>query len=137
VLEDVITSLRSRHSEAELKTDIHYHILLRMIAEGLGGNDPILHNASALLLFHADKNANMASINANLACQNAALAAETLGVGAFYTGFILLACRHDARINTLLGIPKDDEISAGLALGYPKVRFSKWIERKPANVTWR
>jgi nitroreductase len=79
----------------------------------------------------------MAGISASLAVQKAALAAETLNIGAFYAGFVLFAIRHDPSFRKYLGIPDDHEVHGALALGYPKLKFKKWIERKPADVTWR
>ncbi len=100
------------------------------------GIDTILYNAPALILFHADKRMRFAEANANLALQNATFIAYTLGLGSFYTGYLVSACAHDRAIPRLLGLPKGHRVYAGLTLGYPKITFSRWIERNPAGIRW-
>ncbi len=100
------------------------------------GSDVLLYNAPALLLFHADEVGVSSGTDANLALQNASLAAETVGLGCFYTGFVVSTCERDDSIAKFLSLPEHHKIYAGLALGYPKLTFRKWPERKPARVTW-
>jgi nitroreductase len=100
------------------------------------GKDVILHNAPVLIIFHASQTAIFANVNANLGAQNAALMAHSLGVGAFYLGYVVTACENDSRIPKLLGIPKNHRIYAGLALGYPAVRFTNWIEKESPKIRW-
>jgi nitroreductase/NAD-dependent dihydropyrimidine dehydrogenase PreA subunit len=107
------------------------------IAERMRENkDLVLHGAPALILFHADKRVRFANENANLAVQNATLIACSLGLGSFYTGYVLSACSHDRSMAKLLPLPDKHEVYGGLGLGYPGVHFSRWIERNPAKVTW-
>jgi len=137
-LERTIEELRKIHNKEDLEQDHAFNVIVKKVSEvQAGGEDVLLHNASAIIIFYADKHASMGGINANLAVQNALLAAETLGIGAFYSGFVLFAIRHDPEFKKILKIPDTCEIHAALALGYPKVKFKKWIERKPAEITWR
>lgn len=108
----------------------------RVVNDVRNGKDTILHNAPTLILFHADKGASFASVNANLALQNATFVAESLGLGSFYTGYMVAACDRDKSIPKLLGIPSTHKVYGGLALGYPKFRFKKWIERKSPRIKW-
>jgi nitroreductase/NAD-dependent dihydropyrimidine dehydrogenase PreA subunit len=106
------------------------------------GADPILHHAPALLVFHARRNAGFADVNAHLAVQNASLLAHSLGVGHFYAGWVMAACRApmspawSRRIPNLIGIPPANRLHGALALGYPLPRFKNWIERNPARIQW-
>jgi len=100
------------------------------------GIDVLLNRAPALLFFHADTLGLFPGTDANLALQNASLAAETLGLGCFYTGFVVSVCERDDSIATFLSLPEHHKIYAGLAIGYPILAFEKWPERKPARVTW-
>jgi nitroreductase/NAD-dependent dihydropyrimidine dehydrogenase PreA subunit len=137
-LKETIEELRKTHKKEELEQDHAFNVIVKKVSEVQeGGEDVFLHNPSAIILFYADKHASMGGINANLAVQNALLAAETLGVGAFYSGFALFAIRHNPKFKKILKIPETCEIHAALALGYPKVKFKKWIERNPADITWR
>lgn len=100
------------------------------------GTDVFMNNAPALVLFHGEDNGGMAVIDANLALQNATLAAEALGLGCYYTGFVAMACKRDDGIAKFLSLPETHTIFGALALGYPRLAFKKWPERKPARVTW-
>lgn len=106
------------------------------------GADPILNGAPVLLAFHARRTVGFADVNAQLALQNASLVAHALGIGNFYTGWLLAPCRApmarawNRRIPDLLGIPSDNVLYSALALGYPKPRFKNMIERKPPTIIW-
>jgi nitroreductase/NAD-dependent dihydropyrimidine dehydrogenase PreA subunit len=106
------------------------------IAAFKGGNDIILRNAPVLIIFHADELSMMPDINAHLAIQNATLMAHSLGLGSFYTGLLLTAAQRDKSIGNMINLPKNHKIYGGLAIGYPKYKFKKWIERKTPEVSW-
>lgn len=101
------------------------------------GTDIILHEPPVLLLFCADSvGGTFAGTNANIALHNAALAAEALGLGCFYTGFVVTISERDDSIPKLVGLPETHKIYGALAMGYPKIKFKKWPERNPAKITW-
>jgi hypothetical protein len=114
----------------------------RMIQMFESGADPILNGAPVLLAFHARRTVGFADVNAQLAQQNASLVAHALGIGHFYTGWVLSPCRApmarmwNRRIPSLLGIPPDNNLYGALALGYPTPKFKNMIERKPAQIRW-
>jgi nitroreductase/NAD-dependent dihydropyrimidine dehydrogenase PreA subunit len=101
------------------------------------GTDIILHEPPVLLLFCADSvGGTFAGTNANIALHNVALAAEALGLGCFYTGFVVTVSERDDSIAKLVGLPETYKIYGALAMGYPKIKFRKWPERNPAKATW-
>lgn len=100
------------------------------------GTDGILYGAPVLVLFHGDRHAPFAATNAHLAVQNASLVCETLGLGAFYTGFVLFACKVNRAITRLLSLPPHHRIYGGLAIGYPRFHYHHWIDRNPAHIQW-
>jgi nitroreductase/NAD-dependent dihydropyrimidine dehydrogenase PreA subunit len=106
------------------------------VAAFKSGNDIILRNAPVLIIFHADELSMMPDINAHLAIQNATLMAHSLGLGSFYTGLLLTAAQRDKSIGNMINLPKNHKIYGGLAVGYPKYEFKKWIERKTPGVSW-
>jgi hypothetical protein len=114
----------------------------RMIQMFESGADPILNGAPVLLAFHARRTVGFADVNAQLALQNASLVAHALGIGHFYTGWVLSPCRApiartwNRRIPSLLGIPPDNNLYGALALGYPIPKFKNMIERKPPQIRW-
>ena len=101
------------------------------------GTDLVLFKAPVLILFHADRAVRFADQNANLAAQNAMLAAHSLGLGSLYTGYVVTALSHDKAVHRLVKLPAAHRVYAGLALGYPAIRFPRWIERNPADIEWR
>lgn len=114
----------------------------QMIQMFESGADPVLNGAPALLAFHARRTVGFADVNAQLALQNASLVAHSLGIGHFYTGWVLSPCRApmarawNERIPSLLGIPPGNVLYGALALGYPIPRFKNMIERKPPHIRW-
>ena len=106
------------------------------------GADPILNGAPALLAVHAKQTIGFADVNAQLALQNASLVAHSMGVGHFFTGWLIAPCRAplarawNRRIPDLIGIPAANELHGALALGYPIPRFKNWIERRPPHIRW-
>ena len=100
------------------------------------GVDVILFDAPVLLLFHADKKVRFGEANANLALQNGTMAALSLGLGCFYTGYVITACSHLKSLREMLRLPAGHRLYGGLAIGYPRIRFTRWIDRNPPKVTW-
>jgi nitroreductase len=98
--------------------------------------DFVLFEAPVLLFFHADKTMRSADVNATLALHNATMVASSLGLGSFYTGYVVTACSHDRAIPRLIELPRKQRVYGGLALGYPAIQFSRWIDRRPAQVRW-
>jgi nitroreductase/NAD-dependent dihydropyrimidine dehydrogenase PreA subunit len=107
-----------------------------VVAEFDRGTDYILRAPPVLVLFCADTVGGFPSVSANLAVMNAMLAAESLGLGCYYAGFVLRACRRDKSIASLVSLPETHGIYGVLAMGHPRVKFRKWPDRKPARVTW-
>jgi nitroreductase/NAD-dependent dihydropyrimidine dehydrogenase PreA subunit len=114
----------------------------RMIRQYESGGDPILHGAPVLLVFHAPRTVGFADVDAQLALQNASLVAHALGVGHFYTGWVLspgrapMARAWNRRIPDLIGMPPGNELYGALALGHPIPKFRNTIERKPPRIEW-
>ena len=106
------------------------------------GADPILNGAPALLVFHAKSTDGYADVNSQLALQNASLVAHSLGIGHFYTGWVLAPCRAPMarawnwRMPDLMGIPSGNGLYGALALGYPIPKFKNMIVRKSPQISW-
>jgi nitroreductase/NAD-dependent dihydropyrimidine dehydrogenase PreA subunit len=109
----------------------------RVIKEYNDGKDTILFSAPCVLFFHADKSINFSDVNSSLAVQNAMLLCHSLGLGCFYAGYVVSACKRDSSIPDLLSIPKKNQVYGALAMGYPKFKYKKWIERRPARIEWK
>jgi len=106
------------------------------------GADPILNGAPALLAFYAPNTDGFGDVNTQLAIQNASLTAHSLGIGHFYTGWVIapgrapLARAWHKRIPDLIGVPTDHTLHGALALGHPIPRFKNILPKNAAEITW-
>jgi nitroreductase len=105
------------------------------IKEQMAGNHVILHEAPALIAFHGQPDKAMASINAQLCIENALLAMTGMGLGGYYVGFVNVAAPRDKRLLDVLKVPSDHKLFGVVAVGYPKEKLTRWIEREP-RITW-
>lgn len=126
--------LRGAHDAEEIGRWIGQFELIA--AQMRNGRDLVLHGAPALLLFHAEKTVRFAEVNASLALQNGTMIAGSLGLGTFYTGYVVTAFARERALQRLVGLPKKDRVYGGLALGYPRVGFPRWIDRNPPRIVW-
>lgn len=133
-----ITTLTIRWQKHILQTEPDpFPAFLRLVqAFEEKGDDQILRQAPALLVFHADRHLEFAEASANLALENASLLCQGIGLASFYAGYMVDVCQHDDAIPRLLAIPDNHIIYGALALGYPKLKFKNRMERKPASITW-
>ena len=115
----------------KLKHPKAYHFLplmQRLSSAYRRGNDAILRKATSVVLFHTKENDSFSLTNCNLAYQNASLMSETLGISQFYIGFLCKAIQlAPGSLEKRLGIK--GHIQAAMALGLPKIKFEKYIDR--------
>jgi len=129
--------LYTLRGEKDVKQVMRWIEQLAVMAEKMDKNiDLVLFGAPLLLLFHADKTLRSADVNATLALHNATMIASSLGLGSFYTGYVMTALNHDRSIPRLIDLPRGQRVYGGLAVGYPSIRFSRWIDRKPPQIRW-
>lgn len=112
-------------------------IFEKMEREFAKGNDYVLRGASAMILFHTPSEVMFGKEDANLAYQNASLMAESLGIAQFYTGFVCVASSktQHKKLAEILGV-KGSVVHAGMALGRPKFKFKKYIDKKDIVVNY-
>lgn len=96
----------------------------------LAGKDMILRGATAVLLIYTPKNHLFGAADANLAYQNGSLMAESLGVGNFYTGFVIKALDRDSNGKFAKSLGIKGKIHAGLAMGMPQFKYPNYVDRK-------
>ena len=101
-----------------------------------GAELPMLLDAPAWIVFYSAKDAGYGTVNASCAMQNAMLMADRLGLGTFYTGFLLVPTMRGFLMHDLLGLDHEQEIHGALAVGVPRLQYKKWPSKKPANVRW-
>ena len=62
------------------------------------------------------------------------LAAQSLGLGTTIIGLVPPVVDRSKTLRKHFGIPKDNQVSTSLILGYPKYRYKKSIHRDLAGV---
>jgi nitroreductase/NAD-dependent dihydropyrimidine dehydrogenase PreA subunit len=107
-----------------------------VVEHSKGEGHPVLFNAPAVIVFHANKADRYAVINATLALSNVTIACSAFGLGACFAGFVAWASSENEQIRKVFALPDNHLIYGVLSVGYPKARYKNWIERKPAGLRW-
>lgn len=61
---------------------------------------------------------------------------DSLGLGTFFSGFLLIAAQDNKEILDLLQIKDSKQIISCLVVGYPDVKYQRTTPRKEANINW-
>ena len=64
------------------------------------------------------------------------LMADRLGLGTFYTGFLLVPTMRGFLMHGLPGLVYEQETHGALAIGVPRLSYKKCPSKKPADVRW-
>ncbi|SCH07510.1 nitroreductase family protein [Romboutsia sp. Marseille-P6047] len=75
-------------------------------------------------------------INGGLASSNMELMTDALGLGTFFSGFLLIAAQDNKEILDLIGVQNSNEIISCLVIGYPDVKYKRTVPRKSPNINW-
>ena len=101
------------------------------------GEDPILYRAPGALILHAERKAVCGHDDSQLAAMAGMLAAPALGLGTCMIGFLLPAFVRVGALRALIDLPRDHEVYAVLAVGYPTVRYHSAPARPGIPVAWK
>lgn len=115
---------------------IYYRRYYDSIKKGLErraeeGCDLLFHTAPAVILIGSEEGASCPAEDALLATQNILLGAHAMGLGSCLIGFAVSAMQHDPAIKEILAIPRQEEIYAVIALGYPNEHYQRLTGRRP------
>jgi len=108
-----------------------------LVDAGRKGGDPILYRAPGALILRADRLAVCGHDDCVLAAMTAMLHAPTLGLATCMIGFLLPAFQRRPALRTVIDLPRDHDVHAVLAVGYPAVRYHSAPPRPAIPVTWR
>lgn len=95
-------------------------------------NDMLFFNAPAVIIVVANSD-----VNGALASSNMELMTNALGLGTFFSGFLVRAASYNKNILDYLGIEEGKKIVTCMAVGYPDVKYSRTAPRKEADITWK
>jgi nitroreductase len=98
--------------------------------------DPIFYNASAVIIFHTDKDCCQRNDNCVIASTTMSIIARSMGIESTYMGLFEYASQSSKEIWDVINLPETDQIYSAIILGYPSYEYPNDIERKPLNVTW-
>jgi nitroreductase/NAD-dependent dihydropyrimidine dehydrogenase PreA subunit len=114
------------------KAALFYKQQVEMVAQG---DDPVLFNAPAIMLFLGSKSELMAKTEADLAAQTVALYAPTLGLATCYSGIVSASFSGMyPAIKNVVKIPEGQVVHNALIVGYPKHKSSSIPYRKDRNI---
>lgn len=100
------------------------------------GEDFIIRNAPTLIIFHADRGAEVHSQDAVIEMTYGILAAHALGLGAMPNGIIPPAIDRNKELRSIFNIPAQNQVITSLLVGYPKYKFKRGIRRELKSVSW-
>ena len=101
-----------------------------------GTEDTITRYAPAMIVFHADRDAENYEADIYIALTYGFLAAHALGLGGTAIDLIPPAIEKSPELKKLFSIPDNNVAVAALILGYPKYRYQRGIKRELRSVTW-
>jgi len=102
----------------------------------LGVEDTITRSAPAMILFHADRNAENYETDICIALTYGFLAAHALGLGGSAMDLIPPAIQNNQELRKMFSIPDNNNVVASMILGYPKYRYQRGIKRELKSVAW-
>lgn len=101
------------------------------------GIDGIFRGAPGLVIAHATKEYNLATVDCTIALSYLDLAAASSGLGCCWAGFFMIASSQSPTVQKLLNLPEGNTCIGGLMIGYPKYDYHKIPPRKEAKIIWR
>jgi nitroreductase/NAD-dependent dihydropyrimidine dehydrogenase PreA subunit len=97
------------------------------------GTDHLFHDAPAAIVI-ATRPGALPGEDAMLAAQNILLAAHAMGLGTCLIGFAVQGMRRDSKIQSALGIPREETVRAVIAVGHSKRRYQRTTGRLDAPI---
>jgi nitroreductase/NAD-dependent dihydropyrimidine dehydrogenase PreA subunit len=114
------------------KSSRFYDQQVEMIAQG---EDPVLFNAPAIMLFLGPKSELMAKTEADLAAQTVALYAPTLGLATCYSGIVSASFSGMyPAIKKVVKLPAGYVVQNALIVGHPKYKITSIPYRRDRNI---
>ena len=112
-------------------------LLDRVVAGWDAGRDPICRHAPHLVLAHAPKADVTAPGSCMLALAYLELAAPSLGLGACWAGYLMMAAAHHPPLQEALALPAGHALSGAMLVGEPKFRYHRLPARREPEIDWR
>ena len=101
-----------------------------------GVEDTITRYAPAMIVFHANRNAENYEADIYIALTYGFLAAHALGLGGSAMDLIPPAIQNKQELRKMFLIPDRNVVVTSMILGYPKYSYQRGIKRELKSVTW-
>jgi len=101
------------------------------------GIDSITHGAPCLIFASAPEICVNGMEDLIIALSYLELAAVSQGIGTCWMGLIARALKDFEPLKKAVGLPESHSHSFPMVLGYPKFKYHRLPERKPAEIFWR
>lgn len=100
--------------------------------ENPDGEDKLFFHAPALILTVAES-----PVNGALASSNMELMTNALGLGTYFSGFLLRAAQTNPKIGEFLGVKEGKCLVTCMVIGYPNIKYFRTTPRKEAEILWK
>jgi nitroreductase/NAD-dependent dihydropyrimidine dehydrogenase PreA subunit len=101
------------------------------------GEDRIFREAPMLIVTHALKTGSLPLESCVIAMTYFDLTAASMGLGACWVGYLMLAAAHHRPLREALGLPQDHRLYGAMIVGYPKYSYHRIPPRnQPRVVLW-
>ncbi len=101
------------------------------------GEDRIFRGAPMVIMTHAFETGSLSLESCVIAMTYFDLAAASMGLGACWVGYLMLAATQHAPLKKALGIPQDHRLYGAMVFGYPKYTYHRIPPRnQPKVVLW-
>jgi NAD-dependent dihydropyrimidine dehydrogenase PreA subunit/nitroreductase len=98
--------------------------------------DRITRGAPAIIIFHANKDAEAHTDNSLIYATYTMLTAHSIGLGATMIGLIPSAINRVKEVRDIFQIPAENEAVMSVIIGYPKFKYKRTIKRKNQKINW-
>jgi len=114
----------------------HLYPIAKLENYKLEFGDRITRNAPAIIIFHANRNAESHTNNSLIYATYVMLAAHSLGLGAAMIGIVPAAINKVREVRDIFKIPTENEAIMSVIIGYPKYKYKRTIKRRNQRIEW-
>jgi len=114
----------------------HIYPIAKLKNYKLEFGDRITRDAPAIIIFHADWEAEAHTNNSIIYATYIMLAAHALGLGATMIEIVPAAINKVRKVREIFGIPEQHEAVMSLIFGYPKYKYQRAIIRRKQAIHW-
>ena len=108
-----------------------------IIAAYDAGVNSITHDAPCIVFASAPGIYENGLVDLSIALSYFELMAVSKGLGTCWLGLIARALKYSESLKEMAGLPKSHTNFYPMVLGYPKFKYNRLPERKPANIIWK